>query len=54
MSTSREDTSQQTNPETTADHQAYERQLEEALKHEREYVDRLYGRLDELLSLIHI
>lgn len=48
MSTSREDTSQQTNPETTADHQAYERQLEEALKHEREYVDRLYGRLDEL------
>ncbi|WP_129661946.1 HelD family protein [Rothia uropygialis] len=47
MSTPHEDAPQKATPENT-DHEAYERQLEEAMSHERAYVDRLYTRLDEL------
>ncbi len=35
-------------PDESPAHEAYERQLEEAMNHERSYVDRLYRRLDEL------
>lgn len=48
MSTPHESASQQTTSDTSADHEAYERQLEEAMNHERAYVDLLYSRLDEL------
>lgn len=48
MTHTHEVTGDQISPGGNPDHEAYERQLEEALNHERAYVARLYTRLDEL------